>query len=90
MPGLEQTIIFFLTVIILEFLCEKKFHIKQRIIERIGYIRYIVAVFSLLLLLTVVLICMFPSSLEKGWVRGLAFGGLVFSVIPSRKKHRIG
>ena len=74
-------VIYFLVAVVMELVIEKKFHIKQKLIRKIGRIWYISLIFGGVVLLAIVIYAAFPTVLENNWVRSAFMGMWIFSII---------
>jgi len=76
-----SVVIYFLVALVMELVIERKFHIKQKLIRKIGGILYVSLIFVVVVLLVILIYAICPAVLENDWVRGAFMGIWIFSVI---------
>lgn len=81
MNTVAAVVMYVFVAAVMEFLIEKKIHIKRRCIKRIGSTRYVVLVFGVAIAMVILLSCSFPGFLENDWLRGALMGLWMFSLI---------
>ena len=83
-----SVVIYFLVALVMELVIERKFHIKQKLIRKIGGIWYVSLVFVAIIVAVILIYAAFPAVLENDWVRGTFMGIWIFSVINIKFSER--
>lgn len=81
MNTIAAVIMYFFVALVMEFLLEKKLHIKERCIKKAGSALYVILVFGIAIVLIILLDCISSKILENAWVKGALLGLWIFSLI---------
>lgn len=76
-----SVMIYFLVAIAMEFVVERKFHIKQKLIKKMGITWYVSLVFATVVLSVIMIYATCPAVFENSWARGVFMGIWIFSII---------